>query len=290
MKQIKMTLLIVTLVSVGFSQMLSLEQCFQMAEKNHPIMKQKSPINEITKKELQNINTKWLPTLDLNLSATYQSDVTSIDVNLPAAMAGSFNIPSPDKDNYKSEIEINQLIFDGGLVAVHKELIKQDNKISVQQLETNFQVIKNSITNVYYNLLILDAQKIILECWTADLENSKATLTSHINSGIADRSSIYEIDIKLHELSQQSEENKIFRENNLEILSELVGEKLDNMFTLYIPTESKNSEIFNAQSILFDYQMERLDIAKKSDIPESITKSIWLWKGWIQQTRIEYAQ
>lgn len=187
MKQMKIIILILTLVSVGFSQMLSLEECFQLAEKNHPIMKQKSPINEITKSQLANMKVKWLPSFDLYLSATYQSDVTHIDIDLPPAMAGTFDIPSPDKDNYKSEIEINQLIYDGGLISVQKELIKQDNKISLQQVETSFQTLKFSISNVYYNLLMLETQKIILESWLADLMNNKEVLTQLIKNGMREK-------------------------------------------------------------------------------------------------------
>jgi len=259
----KIILTVLILVSLGFSQMLSLEECFQMAEKNHPIMKQKLPLNEITENELGNINTKWLPTFDLNLSATYQSDVTSIDIELPPAFAGSVDIPSPDKDNYKSEIEINQLLYDGGLISVQKELAKQDNKISLQQIETNFQSIKNSIVKVYYNLLILDAQKIILETWLADLENTKVTLENLIKNGVAEKSSQYEIEIRIHKLGQQIEENVIYKNNNLRILGELIGQKIDAEIILYLPKDIDNKELSNAQSLLYDYQIERLAIAQK---------------------------
>ncbi|MBN2281056.1 MAG: TolC family protein [Candidatus Marinimicrobia bacterium] len=263
MKQSKLLIFFLAWVSVGFAQWLSLEECFQLAEKNHPMMKQKTPINEITKNQLTNINMKWLPTLDINLSSTYQSDVTSININLPPTLAGTFEIPSPDQDNYKSEIEINQLVFDGGLISVQKELAKQDNKISLQQLEVSFQSIKSSITYVFYNLLLLDAQKIILETWLADLENSKEIVNSLIANGLAEGFSLYEIEIKIHELQQQIDENKIYRQNNLEILGELIGEKIDDDILMYVPKDIDNQEIMNAQSQLFDYQRERLNIARK---------------------------
>ena len=264
MKQTKITLMLLIIFSIGFSKTLSLEECFQLAEKNHPLMKQKTPINEITKNQLSNINTKWLPELNLNLLANYQSDVTKIEIDLPAVMAGTFDMPSPDKDSYKSEIELNQLLYDGGLISVQKELARQDNKISIQQLETNFQSIKSSIAMVYYNLLLLDKQKTILQTWLNDLEKNKKTLSNLIENGITEKSSIYEIKIKIHELNQQIDENRIYYENNLRSLSELVGTEVNNKVKIYIPKNiEENDEIVTAQSILFNYQVERLSIAKK---------------------------
>lgn len=71
------------------------------------------------------------------------------------------------------------------------------------------------------------------------------------------------MEIKIHELEQQIDENKIYRKSNLNILSELIGQRIKTTVTLYMPQDTGNSEIMNAQTLLFDYQMERLNLAKK---------------------------
>lgn len=235
----KILLILLVLFNFALSQSISLEDCFHSAEQNHPLMKQKSPINEITKNQIKNINTKWLPSMDLNLTATYQSDVTKLNIDLPPALSSSFVIPTPDKDTYKSEIEINQLLFDGGLISVQKELIKQDNKISLQQLETNFLQIKSTIAQVFYNLALLQKQSEILDTWHKDLLKNRELLSNLIENGVMEKSDIYELDIKISELLQQVAENKIYQENNRKILCELTGMEITPNIQLYVPDETQ---------------------------------------------------
>ncbi|MFP4548337.1 MAG: TolC family protein [Fidelibacterota bacterium] len=271
-KFFKTFLLMALFLSPLMAENLTLEDCFRLAQKNHPVMKQKQPINQITEKELKNINTRWLPELNLTMNAGYQSDVTNIDITLPPAMAG-FSIPEPDKDMIKSELEISQMIYDGGLVAVQKELAMQDNKISLQKINTNFQDLKLAISEFYYNLLLLKKQKALLKSRQIDLEQSLTVMQNLVKSGVKESTDRYELAIKLHELRQTIAENSINMQNSRKILSQLIGQDINRDIVLFEPEiTGDTTSFFNAQSRLFDYQQQRLKIAEKINFRNRLPK------------------
>ena len=277
----KLQILLLTLFSLTSltGKNLTLEQCFQLAKKNHPLMKQKKPIQQIEKNHLTNINTKWLPTLDMTFSAIYQSDITQLDIKLPATLTAGFKIPQPDKDIYKSEIDIKQLLYDGGLISAEKKLIQQESKLALQNINLGFEKIKSAITQVFYNILLLEKQKKILESWHENLQKNHETMESLIKNGIKEKKDLYEIEIKIKELEQKIEENKIYKKNNFSILEELIGTTINSEIELYNPKLTNlDKKIFNAQTLIFQLQQEKLDITRKISFRKRVPKILGFGK------------
>ena len=96
---------------------LNLEQAYQMARANYPLIKQKDLVAKSAFLTIENINTAYLPQLSVNGQASYQSDVTSIKIPIP-----NFSMTPLSKDQYKFWGELNQLIYDGGIIKNQKEL------------------------------------------------------------------------------------------------------------------------------------------------------------------------
>lgn len=258
--KVLVAMLILTVVSIADD--ISLQQCFDIARKNHPVLKPNASFEKKKELELNNLKTKWLPSSKLNLLAKYQSNVTKLGISLPSAVIGTSSMPTPDKDSYSSEIELSQLLFDGGFTSVQKKLIIQENKISKQSQEVVFMEVKSFINQVFHNHIYLTKQKEILLAWEEDLKESKEFLTNLVNQGIKEKIDVVEIEIKLEELHQNLHENQIHADNNFNILKELVGEDIEG-----IPVLPKNNNVAhdkkftNAQSKQFEYQLDLLDIA-----------------------------
>ena len=72
---------------------LTLEQCYTFAATNSPLAQQKALTVTAGNMAEKNQNLKWLPQVDLNAQATYQSAVTSFPVKLPG-----FNVDELSKD------------------------------------------------------------------------------------------------------------------------------------------------------------------------------------------------
>ena len=120
MKKVLIILIgIVTLNQVMAQDTLNIYQCFEAMESYYPKAGEKKLIREQTKYKVQNLRAEWLPSIDLNVQATYQSDVAQVEIDGSAPFP--INIPSPSKDQYKATLDINQMIYDGGAVQSSKK-------------------------------------------------------------------------------------------------------------------------------------------------------------------------
>ena len=98
MKTIKL-LFIALLIPVHLlmaQEAVTLEQCQNWARENHPALKQLDLYQQILDLKNENNATSFLPQVNLNGQATYQSAVTKIGLSLP-----NIKIPTVDKDQYK---------------------------------------------------------------------------------------------------------------------------------------------------------------------------------------------
>ena len=135
MKSKGITLFLSMFLACAFSikaQTLSIEDCQRMARENYPAIARYNVIENVKNFNLENANTAYFPQLSLNAKATWQSDVTKIDLELPQNFP-PLAIPVPDKDQYQVSAQLNQLIWDGGKVAAQKENIAANAEVEKQK-------------------------------------------------------------------------------------------------------------------------------------------------------------
>ena len=153
-KLVLLVLFIIPLISKA-QQTLTLEDCYALVNKNYPLAKQNSLLARKTTYEIDGINKAKLPKIDLNAQATYQSDV----IALPIAMPG---ITPLNKDQYRATLEVNQLIYNGGLIEANAKLKEAQYKTQQQQIEVNLYQLKSRINQYYFSVLLLQEKKALL--------------------------------------------------------------------------------------------------------------------------------
>ncbi|HWA36099.1 MAG TPA: TolC family protein, partial [Cyclobacteriaceae bacterium] len=62
----------------ALSQTLTLEQCYEMARKNYPLIRQKELLVKSMEFTIANARTGYLPQVTIYGTATYQSEVTRL--------------------------------------------------------------------------------------------------------------------------------------------------------------------------------------------------------------------
>src|SRR3954465_6355922 len=82
---------------------ISLQQAFSLAEQNYPLIHQKGLLKQTEQLSIQNLSSNFLPQLAVNGQATYQSDITKVDIPLP-----NVKVPTPSKEQYKIFAEADQ--------------------------------------------------------------------------------------------------------------------------------------------------------------------------------------
>jgi outer membrane protein TolC len=248
----------------GFSQKtLTLKECYDKAYAAAPVAAEKEAYSSIWQLKDKNLSKGWLPTLDANGSFIYNSSVVDVSEMLPPAMAGLIE-PLPH-EQYKVTLDINQVIYDGGTIKSARALEKADLSINEKQTETDLYKLRGQINSYYFNLLLLDRQKELLQNYLELINKRIASLNSALESGVVLKSDIDVITSEKIKLEQQLSENGIRKTSLLKILASLTGTEIDASTEFILPhTEEKlTDELTRSELQIFDLRKEQLDASRQ---------------------------
>lgn len=119
--------LVFTLVlfcSVASRAQVTLERCKELARDNYPVIKQYGLVEQSRRLTVENAAKAWLPQAVVSGTASYQSDVTTIPVDIPGV-----DIPTIGKDQYDVNITVSQQVYDGGAVSSAKRLAEAQGDV-----------------------------------------------------------------------------------------------------------------------------------------------------------------
>ena len=160
---------------------ISLTFLLNIAAENATLAKNNSNYDKYLDLQDRALSSGNLPQIKLSAQATYQSDVTEIDLS---SLPFPIDITSPDRDQYKAVLEINQKIYDGGMAKSKLAVSEQENIINKQSLEIDIFKLKTQISNVYFNILKVDKQIENLRLLNGDLYDKKKVVEAGIRNGV----------------------------------------------------------------------------------------------------------
>ena len=267
MKTIKL-LFIALLLSIHLlmaQEAVTLEQCQNWARENHPVLKQLDLYQQILDLKNENNATSFLPQVNFNGQATYQSAVTKVGISLPG-----INIPSVDKDQYKFYLDFKQTIWDGGLSKAKELINNAENAGNLQQTEVELYQVKEKVNQFFFTSFLIQENLKILEKKTETLAERRKILESAVNNGMVLSSELDQLLAELIKTEQLILELKSNKETVLYALSILTGKATEQLKNLILPEElavndlplkrpeldlfTKQNELLNANSEILQKQ------------------------------------
>lgn len=241
-------------------QKLSLEQCYELAAKNYPIAKQDLLLSQKSALEINTITLGRLPKIDLNAQSTYQSAVTELPIRLP-----NFSVDSPNKDQYKLTLDVQQLIYNGGLIRANSNLKNAQNNIAKQQLKVSLDQLKPRINQLFFTILLLEEKQVLLKTKQNQLLSKIEEVKSAVKFGAVLLASQKVLEAENLKIKQLLSEINFDKKSALASLSNLTDSKIDENSVLIKPVESENFLLDNSRPELklFDLQSQQIVIAKE---------------------------
>jgi outer membrane protein TolC len=238
---------------------LSLDNCYALANANYPLAKQTELLQQKSALEIDAINTGKLPKIDLNAQATYQSDVTELPIHLPNVTVNPLN-----KDQYRATFDVNQLLYNGGLIDANAKLKEAQTKTQQQQVEVNLYQIKTQINQLYFSVLLLQKQKSILLSKQDQLNSKIKEVKTGVKFGAILPASEKVLEAENLKINQQLVGIQFDKKRLLANLSTLIFKTIDENTTLTEPTITVNfaSENNRPELKLFDLQNEQIEDSK----------------------------
>ncbi|MBI9067694.1 MAG: TolC family protein [Salinivirgaceae bacterium] len=249
--------IVILLGSNIYAQTITLKACHDSAEVNFPLVNQKEKLVKINALKLQNIGINYLPSLNLNAKATYQSDVTE----LPDLPFSGLSMPSPPNDQYAATIDITQLIYDGGAIKAAKNITELSSQVELQKIEVDIYKVKEQINLLYLTTLLIQENKKILNLTKETVSAQKTALESAVNNGVINVSELDNLDAELLKLDQQIIEVSSQKKQLIDAVSELSGITINEDSNFEIPTIKTQaaSSFYRPEHILFENQAKVLD-------------------------------
>ena len=248
---------------------ITLEQCQEWARENHPVLKQLDIYQQILALKNENNATGYLPQVNLNGQATYQSDVTKIGISIPNMV-----IPTVDKDQYKVYLDLKQTIWDGGLSKAKELINRAENGGNLQQAEVELYQVKEMVNQFFFTSFLIQENLKILEKKTETLAERQKILESAVNNGMVLSAELDQLLAETIKTNQLITELKSNRETVLTALSILTGKTTDQLTNLFLPNELlvPDKPLMRPELGLFSKQNELLEanseILKKQRNPK----------------------
>jgi outer membrane protein TolC len=259
MKKISSILVLLLTFSAFSQEKLNLDACYEMVNNNYPLVKQHVLFTQQHALDVDVIKTEKLPQLDFSAQATYQSDVTSIPVVIPGS-----TIEPPNKDQYKTTISLNQLIYDGGLIDASVEVRKAGLKTQQKQVEVNLYQLKQQINQLYFSVLLLQEKKELLNAKKVQVETTLQEVKAGVKFGMLLPTSDNILEAELLKIAQQFTEIEMNKISLIETLSKLIGQEISTNTIFENPEVSTNlaTEINRPELDLFQLQKEQIDASE----------------------------
>ena len=190
MNKIVIALLMLPMSALGQT----LDECQQAAEKNYPLIQQYGLIEKTTRLTIVNIQKGWLPQVSAQAQATYQSDVTAWPNEMKTMMSGmGIDMQGLTKDQYRVGIDVQQTIYDGGVIGSQKRIAREQGKVQTAQNEVNIYHVRKRVNEMYFGLLLIDEQIKLnndLQTMLAGNENKLESMTKRGTAAESDLQSV----------------------------------------------------------------------------------------------------
>ncbi|HEU5365163.1 MAG TPA: TolC family protein [Hanamia sp.] len=239
------------------SDSITLDSCYVWAKKNYPMVKQYELIAKSNEFTLENISKGYLPQININGQATYQSDVTQLPKGIPGVSVLS-------KDQYKIYAEANQMIYDGGVIKEQKKLQEANSMVNVQKLEVELYKLKDRVNQLYFGILLIQEQLKQNALTKNDIQLGLDKINAQIANGTALQSNADVLKAELLKAEQQSIELNSNRKAFADMLGLFINKSLNEKLIFIKPQNIYSSgEINRPELKLYDYQNKIFDTQNK---------------------------
>ena len=276
-KLLSLTLLLLSFNFVKAQNQISLEECYEKARENYPLIKQKEYIEQSKDYNVNNVWKGYFPQVTILGQATYQSDVTQVPAPLPGIVIQRLSL-----DQYKFVADVTQTIYDGGIMSSQAGIQESVGEINNQQIEIELLRVKERVNQIYLGVLLLDAQLSQLELVKDDLNASISKLEAAIRNGTATKSDVDILKAELLKTEQHKIELNSSRISYINMLGLLINENLNESTNLSTPSQInylKTDEIIRPELNLYSAQKNLIENQEGLTTSKIIPKANLFFQG-----------
>jgi outer membrane protein TolC len=237
---------------------LKLNDCYEKVYQKYPNAYQKVIYENVSGLKLKNLDVNYLPQISFKGQATYQSEVTKMNIPIPTIKTSDMS-----KDRYLLTFDLKQMLWDGGTTVALKDVEEKQLSSDKQKIEVELYGLRQKVNDLYFSVLLLQEKKNINMIYYDDVKAKIIEINSKIENGVLPKNNLYILQAQLLQIEQEIESIDADRNASLKMLSEMMEKGLDGNIVLNLPNPAgDNYEIipgdrpeyrmFELQKIQFD--------------------------------------
>ena len=198
---------------------ITLQECLESLRNSVPISEQIILYEKQQKLTNKKLNANYLPSLYLVGNASWNSEVTQIDLGATAP----FTAPAPDKDRESIGVQLQQTIWDGGTTHVSKQVNRLE--ADADQLGVMASVHQREIeaTALYFRIISTSETIEVMNLQKSSLNSRLEQTESLVSNGLKEDSDIKLVNLDLMKLDNQIYKLEHQRLAAVEQLSQISG-------------------------------------------------------------------
>jgi len=243
-------------------KILTLGECYQAALAANSLSGERELFNSIWQLKDENLSKNWLPSIDAGGNIVYNSSVIDLGNQFGAIpIPGIADAIKPlPHEQYRVTLDINQVIYDGGATKNARAMEKTDLMINEKQTETDLYKLHEQVNNYYFNILLLERQKELLNSYLELITRKVKSMQSGVENGVILKSDLDILTSEKIRLTQKLAENEIRKASLLKILSDITGIQIDASTGMILPAVGNEmpEDLSRPELQLFDLRKDQL--------------------------------
>lgn len=257
-----LTFIIIILAVSAHAQ--TLEECQQAAEKNYPVIKRYDLIGRTTELTVSNLQKEWLPRITASAQATYQNAVAAWPESIKSVYQRmGLDMKGLKKDQYKVGIDVQQMLYDGGVISSQKRIARQEGKLQEAQNDVNQYQLRQRVNEMYFSLLLLNEQIRLNDDVKALLLSSEKKLAAMVKGGTAATSDYENVMAERLGVEQQNSSLKAQQQMLQRLLSVFCGMEVNHLQKPK-PAEVSTTTNNRPELSMFDSQIKLVEAKEKA--------------------------
>lgn len=262
MKKVKfIAVLMLAMTSVSRAQValdsLTLEACWSLSKKNYPLVKQLGLIEKTKELSLENATKSLWPQIVANAQASYQSEVTKLNIAIPGVPSSSLN-----KDQYKLYVDVSQSLTDAPIVKAQKDVIQANSVIDAQKVEVELFKLRDRVNQLFLGMLMFDEQLAQTELLKKDLKTTLEKVKAAIANGTSLKMNADVIRAELLKLDQRTIELQTNRQGLADVLSVFLKQTVGNQTVLVRPIGKEEAPVANTEAVVNRPELKLFEVQK----------------------------
>lgn len=245
-------------------KLVTLWECYDSAAVATPLSGERALYTEMSTLRDHNISAAYLPSLDASASYNYFSDVVDMSSMLGSLPIPPGSLPSIPHDQYRVTLDINQVVWDGGVTRNARAVEEVVQELNLAQNEADVYRNREQINNYYFLILLTSRQIEISELLMTDLDARMKEAQSGVSNSMVTPVTVDVLNAEKIKVAQSLTELKYRKEGLIKALSQITGidDLKDAVFSLPEPLMAYNNEIETPEMHLFDVRSRQLEVSK----------------------------